>query len=436
MSAGSYLRWTLGSWRLVDFLGAGGMGEVYRAVHLRNGRIAAVKILTASSRTPSFLQRFRNEARILASLQHPRVAGWYETFDTDGLPCIAMEYVSGETVEQRLRHGPLAVAESIRVFSQVVEAVAYIHERGVVHRDIKSNNIKVDDHGQVKLLDFGIAKTGDSPKLTTEGAVVGTLHYLSPEQVRGESATPRSDVWALGVVMYEMVTGQVPFTGDSFTGVMARILKGSYEAPTVLAADLPRGIEKLIARCLRVDAKERFADAGALLAEVRAIYSPAPTWSPALPARWPLFASIGGACLTGAFLLWTVATIDWRGPSGTSLTPADDPRDSSVTVTPPTRDTQASKVALRPVVIKIFEGTADVVQQGRIVGRTPFVMQAPIGTWIEITLRQSGFDDLPKRFQVADGPNEFQYTMQRATNVPPFHAPYGGPQSRTPEPSS
>lgn len=375
---------------------------MYRAVHLQTGRVAALKILHASSSAPSFVERFRNEARILSALQHPNIAGWYETLEVDGHPCIAMEYVTGDTLEQRLQRGALPAREALALFAALCDAVAYIHARGIVHRDLKANNVKIDDAGTVKLLDFGIARAGDSPRLTTDGSVVGTLHYLSPEQIRGETASPASDVWALGVLLYEMVTGRVPFTGDSFTAVMARILKGSYEAPSVVTAGLPRECERLIARCLRVDAGGRYANGGALAAEVRDALGPARPAASGGRGRWRLATSVAAALVAAYALLWTL-----RARQEDCCAPP--PRRE------PVRDTAPVPVAGgRPVVIRVFEGTAEVVRDGRVVGRTPLTLSAPVGAWLDLTLRQPGFDDLRQRLQVSDGPNEYHYTMQRA----------------------
>lgn len=420
MSAGSYLRWTIGSWRLVDFLGAGGMGEVYRAVHLHTGRVAALKILNNSADSPSFVQRFHNEARILSTLQHRHIAAWYETLETEGRPCIAMEYVTGDTLEHRLRRGPLRATEALRLFADLTDAVAYIHDRGIVHRDLKANNVKIDEQGTLKLLDFGIAKAGDSPKLTTDGSVVGTLHYLSPEQVRGEPASPASDVWALGVMLYETVTGEVPFAGNSFTVVMARILKGSYDPPSARRSDIPKDVERLIARCLRVDPKDRPESAAALHEEVRRLVAPAPM--PVLSRtsrywrRWPLIASVA-ATAGAAVYLW--ASTNCCAPRPIDPRDLPIPPDTVATNSAPTNPGERTKGEMRPVVIKIFEGTADVLRDGRVIGQTPLEFTVPVGAWVNLTLRQPGFDDLTQRFQVGEGRNQYQYAMQRSATATP-----------------
>ncbi len=213
MAVGSRVRDTIGNYRLIEFLGAGGMGEVYRGVHLSTGSTMAVKILTAVDRLPSLTERFRNEARIQSLLQHPNIAHLEEFLEGDGAPCIVMEYVDGETLDQRVhRRGALPQEEAFSIAASVIDAVGYLHERGIIHRDIKPSNVKVTEAGVVKLLDFGIAKGPGSPALTTQGSVIGTLQSLAPEQLSGSPATRLTDIWALGVVLYELATGQHPFS--------------------------------------------------------------------------------------------------------------------------------------------------------------------------------------------------------------------------------
>ncbi len=415
MPPGAVQRTILGPYRVVDFLGAGGMGEVYRAVHTATGRVAAVKVLTAA-RTPQMVERFRNEGRIQAGLQHPHIVTLFDLFEVDGLPCLAMEYVAGESLERVVQRGAVPVAQALAWFAQVADAVAYVHECGVIHRDLKTSNIRLDEQGRVRLLDFGIAKSGDSPKLTTDGSVVGTLYALSPEQVRGEPATPASDVWALGVLLYEMVTGRAPFAADSLTGVMAKILKGAYEPPSQVDRSLPTAVTRLIAQCLEVSADRRPTAAEAR--DRARAFASGPREAPPTPglARWrprlPLIAAMTAAVLAVAVLVRTIGARDDMPDD-----PAVDTGQGLVNIPSPP---PAANAAVRPVVIQVFgETPAEVFRDGVSVGRTPVRFDAPIGSWVTVTIRRAGYEPLERRFQVHDGINEYTETLRELPVVPP-----------------
>src|SRR5687768_10733786 len=262
---------SIGEYRIVDYVGAGGMGEVYRAMHSKLGRVAAVKVLTQATQSSGFVERFFNEARIQASLQHPNVATLYDFCEVGGQPCIIMEYVDGQTISERIAayRAPLPLAETVYVFEKVCEAIDYIHRHGVIHRDIKSNNIKISSQGQVKLLDFGIAKGQTSQQLTQVGSVIGTLQYLAPELIRGGTSDARGDIWALGVLLYEMVTGRTPFDAETIGDLCDRIERVQYAPPAQLNPGVPREVAAIIARCLRKNPAERYSSAGQLLADAR-----------------------------------------------------------------------------------------------------------------------------------------------------------------------
>jgi serine/threonine protein kinase len=260
----------VGDYHIVAFLGAGGMGEVYRAVHTASGQPAAVKILTAASRHPNFTARFLNEARIQAGLRHPNIVAFYHSLEFRGRPCIIMECVDGPTLIERIRaRGALPWREALPIFRAVVEAITHIHAHGVVHRDIKANNIKINSRGQVKLLDFGLARSELTPRLTAAGKVVGTLEYLSPEQIKGEVADARSDIWALGVLLYEMLTGRVPFRAPATVELYKQIVNGGYAAPSELSPEVPRRLDEVIQRCLEKEPAGRYQSAQELLRDTR-----------------------------------------------------------------------------------------------------------------------------------------------------------------------
>ena len=230
MRLGVLLHSSIGDYRLVDFVGAGGMGEVYRAIHLKLGRVVAIKVLTQGDRTPNLIERFHNEARLHSRLQHPRIATLHDFLEVSGQTCIVMEYVDGQSLDEHIKlAGRLPAPDALRIFRGIVEGVVYIHSNGIIHRDIKSNNIKITAGGEVKLLDFGIARADSSPKLTVVGDVVGTFQYLSPEQLTGGTADLRSDIWALGVLLYEMLSGDVPFDATSIGALYEKITRSDYQ---------------------------------------------------------------------------------------------------------------------------------------------------------------------------------------------------------------
>jgi len=297
----------IGDYRLLEFLGAGGMGEVYRAVHTKIGRSAAVKILTAAAPGSDFLQRFLNEARVHASLQHPNIATLYDFLEFNGRPCIIMEYVDGQTLVDRIRlQGPLHSAEAWPIFLAIVSAVAYVHDQGIIHRDLKTANIRINSQGVVKLLDFGIAKGMATPDLTQVGNVIGTLTYMPPEQLRGEPASTRSDVWALGIVLYEMLTGRVPFEARTAGELIEKIRTGNYARLATLRAGadplevpLLHRADQVVARCLRRSPMDRYPNARAVLDEIPATVAPAKGEGAALVA-----AGGAAAALTRKAQVW------------------------------------------------------------------------------------------------------------------------------------
>jgi eukaryotic-like serine/threonine-protein kinase len=400
----------VGEYRIQDFLGAGGMGEVYRAVHSKIGRVVAIKVLTHHDE--SFGERFLNEARIQASLQHPNVATLYEFLEAHGLPCIVMEYVDGVTLSERIqeRHA-LPAAEALPVIDSVAEAVSYIHKSGVVHRDIKSNNVKIDSRGRVKLLDFGIARSGSSPKLTATGSVVGTMHYLSPELIKGGSADARSDVWALGILLYEMLTGSVPFQGTNTLNLCENIGRAAYRPPSALRPEIPRHFEAIIGRCLRKSPGERFHDAGELLAELRRLRPPdSSRVTPATvrhstmmrlqigsPRLW-----IAGAGAVLAVALGIYFVMDSAPPDN---------------VQPEVRTSQGSRgpaSEVRTVVVDVTEGKAEVYRGSERVGSTPFEVRARVGDPVSLVLKRPGFSDQAVQFDVSATRSVYTFDLDRA----------------------
>jgi serine/threonine-protein kinase len=273
----------LGIYEVLGPLGAGGMGEVYRARDTRLGRDVAIKVLPESvAKDETRLARFEREARLLASLNHPGIAAVYGFEEAGGIPYIVMELVPGETLTQRLAAGALTLADSLSLARQIAEALEAAHEKGVVHRDLKPANIKITPEGKVKVLDLGLAKAFDvksasdedmsrSPTLVLEetrpGVILGTVEFMSPEQARGKAVDKRTDIWAFGCILYEMLSGRRAFTGETISDVMVAILD---REPNwgALPRETPPRIRDLLTRCLEKDASRRLRDVGDARIEV------------------------------------------------------------------------------------------------------------------------------------------------------------------------
>jgi len=263
----------LGPYTITSTLGAGGMGEVYRARDTKLDRDIAIKILPrAFMGDPDRLARFEREARVLASLNHPHIGSIYGLETIEGTPALVLELVDGQTLAGRIAAGPLPVAEALTIAVQIAEALDAAHERGIVHRDLKPANIKITPAGRVKVLDFGLARAADgdasnlnlshSPTLaagrTDGGVVLGTAAYMSPEQARGRVVDKRTDIWSFGCVLYEMLTGEAAFAGDTASDVIAGVLQRGPDWTRLPA--VPGAVRRLLQRCLEKESRRRLHD--------------------------------------------------------------------------------------------------------------------------------------------------------------------------------
>jgi len=268
----------LGAYEILSLIGRGGMGEVYRARDTKLGRDVALKILPATFINDSErVARFRREAQVLAALNHPHIAQIYGLEEADGTPFLELELVDGESLDQRIARGSIPVDEALDIAKQVAEALEAAHEKGIIHRDLKPANVAVSKDGQVKILDFGLAKevertsgsvdvtnspTITSPALMTGvGMILGTAAYMSPEQAKGRGADKRSDVWAFGCVCYEMLTGHRAFDGEDVSETLAAVLRAEPDW-NLLPATVPDHIRQLLRRCCEKDRGKRVADLG------------------------------------------------------------------------------------------------------------------------------------------------------------------------------
>ncbi|MGD0438334.1 MAG: protein kinase, partial [Bryobacteraceae bacterium] len=314
----------LGSYKVIELLGAGGMGEVYRARDSRLNRDVAVKTLPAAFANDSErMARLQREAQALAALTHPNIAAIYGLEESGGTRSLVMELVEGPTLAERIAGGPIPIDEALSIARQIADALGAAHDKGIVHRDLKPANIKFTDDGKVKVLDFGLAKAFDSdtasgnpvnsPTLTLEatraGVIMGTAGYMSPEQARGKPVDKRADIWAFGVVLFEMLTGKFTFEGETVSDTLAAVLRADIDW-RLLPADTPPRVRRLLQRCLERDLKRRLRDIGDAWIEIDApeeqpAAAVAPRVDSAPPRRGLWWLPWAGAVLIGgAGVLW------------------------------------------------------------------------------------------------------------------------------------
>ena len=271
----------LGPYRVLEKLGEGGMGAVYLAKDVRLGRRVALKFLPVHfASDDERVRRFVQEARAASALNHPNIITVHEISEGAGRHFIATEFVEGQTLRERVADGPLAAQEALDICAQVAGALAKAHQGGIIHRDIKPENVMVDAEGHVKVLDFGIAKQFASPAQgetqspavarlvdTAPGMVLGTANYMSPEQVRGLELDARTDVWSLGVVLYEMVSGAVPFDAPTYGDIVVSILRD--DPPPLARVGVPEELERIVTRALAKRKEARYQTAKEMQAELR-----------------------------------------------------------------------------------------------------------------------------------------------------------------------
>jgi len=455
----------IGEYRVTQFLGAGGMGEVYLGVHTKIGRSAAIKVLGEAATDASFKTRFLNEARLQSSLQHPNIAALYDFQEIGNQLFIFMEFIDGESLEDLVTRRAFAVEDALRTFCSVVEAIAFIHRHGIIHRDIKSQNIKLTAGGAVKLLDFGIAKDSVSGNVTQAGGVIGTPGYLSPEQLDGRDASPQTDIWALGILLYEMLTGIAPFKADTLGALCLQIAVGSFEPAENINPAVSKDVSRIVARCLK-KADERYQTADELLEDIKRVLSgdkvPKKTafadlkksfgfipknvpstvlsenpsasqnafdnfdyqtrtddaaFNQSLSASRKLpIALIAGGSIAAVILLFGLIGIGiWAmiGSRANNLTansaakPAIDAKDGkTITVQ------SAKPAAQRRVRVDVDEGKAQVFRGSQPAGSTPFDFQASDGEKVDLILRREGYEDKNVQLEITSGKQAYTFSLK------------------------
>jgi serine/threonine-protein kinase len=398
----------LGPYEILSQIGAGGMGEVYRARDPKLGRDVAIKVLPeAFARDAERMARFQREAKVLASLNHPNIATIYGLEDSDDTHALVMELVEGPTLADRIKAGPIPVDESVRIARQIADALEYAHERGIIHRDLKPANVKVTNDDAVKVLDFGLAKAlerdpssfdiSTSPTIsrmaTMQGVLLGTAAYMSPEQAKAKPVDRRTDIWAFGCVLYEMLTGKQAFTGETVTDTLASIIK---EEPDwkLLPSATPMRVLVLLQRCLQKDPKQRLRDIGDARISLEEVLSGEGTPSPAVgpPAKqWRWWLALGIAVVivaaAASLVTWNLKPLPAKPvirtvinlPPGDQLAAEDYP---AIAISPD--GTQIAYVALHSGTRQIYLRALDSLEArplaGTEGGNTPFF--SPDGQWL------------------------------------------------------
>ena len=401
----------IGEYRITASLGAGGMGEVYHAVHTHLGRVIAIKVLSPELTDGESLRRFSNEADIQARLRHPSVADFFGYYEFNGRPCILMEYIDGKTLSEIIEsQGALPVVDAVRIMRDLSAAIANFHSQGVVHRDIKTGNIKIARTGEVKILDFGIARHQKAERLTRTGAVVGTTQCLAPEQVAGKPVGFPVDIWQLGILFYEILTGSAPFESHNVHDTYQRILSAQYVPVQKLRPNVPNDLVKIIDRCLQKDPSKRYADGAALC---NALNQPKQTSVPGkqlvAPQIFRRFRMWGLSAAAAAVIIAMVISISMLRKRSELSGPENETTHTFDLTTLNGVTSDAANV--RTIHIATMDGKAQVFLAEKFIGNTPLDIKARVGEMVNLTLKRKGFEDKHVAFDVTKD-TTYSYLLQ------------------------
>jgi eukaryotic-like serine/threonine-protein kinase len=428
----------IGDYRVVGFIGQGGMGEVYHAIHEKLGRSAAVKVLGAGAvLEESYKTRFLNEARLQASLHHPHIATLYDFQEVGNELLIFMEFVDGEGLDGLIERNYFSIEESLKIFESIVEAIKYVHDHGIIHRDIKTENVKLTVGGVPKLLDFGIAKDPKSQSLTQVGGVIGTPNYLAPEQLEGCDASAQTDIWSLGVLLYKMLTGKVPFESDLLEGLVYQISQGKLNPPENINPAIPKSVADIVKKCLARDVRQRYQTTDEVLADVKKVlndrYSNETFLNNKLKTGSPLpiktISAVAGSVLVFLSLvavgIWAVGgspekvvenKIPIRGKTveiPTKDVPVEKKNEPPIAQTDKKNESKVTQIETskekRTVRIDAIGGTAEVWRSGQKIGNTPLDIEIMDQEVVNLKLKRPGFED--SDVQIAGSVGKRVYTF-------------------------
>ncbi len=434
----------IGDYRILGFVGAGGMGEVYHAVHNKLNRPVAIKVLGGTANLNStFKTRFFNEARLQASLHHPNIAALYDFQEANEQLFIFMEFVDGECLGDLTERRVFSVEDSLRVFRSIVEAIAYVHSNGIVHRDIKDQNIKMTSGGTAKLLDFGIAKDSASHNLTRAGGVIGTPNYLAPEQLEGQPSSPQTDIWALGVLLYKMLTGENPFNAEDLGGLHLQIKPTKFTAAEHHNPAVPPEVSQIVQRCLKKEIIKRYQTADELLRDVRTVlenrygtatapidsgkffkFSTDATSSPNSSNPTKRKSIVAAVVLAVLFVfgiiglgIWAMSGADksevasnfsGRNTLIENLNRSNLTDAKTKSAISPQPGSKTDKVRLR---VDVIEGKAQVLRDNQTIGTTPLDVETAVGEPVNLTLRREGFQDKNVRLEATSGKKIYTFSL-------------------------
>jgi len=291
---------TIDRYKIVDKLGEGGMGSVWKAEDTKLNRLVALKTLSPYlAENEEARERFTREAQAASALNHPNITTVHDLLDVDDQHFICMEYIEGKTVRDMIESGRVGVKKAIDIILQAAEALNAAHRKGILHRDIKSANIMVSMEGNVKVMDFGLALLGDKSQLTRTGTTLGTLTCSSPEQLTGRPYDERSEIWSLGVVFYELLTGQLPFKSPSEGEIVFAIINNEQDKPSILNEDVPESAEAVVVRMLEKDPEHRYQNCGELSSDLKTVRSDLETSTVGVSKTMPASGRAAGKARTG-----------------------------------------------------------------------------------------------------------------------------------------